>query len=140
MGAVWLLAAALTLPIRALTPGATRPVTRTEVCTPGAAGKARAVTAATKRAVFLRYHITPTPGAYEVDHLISLELGGSNDIANLWPQRYHGRLNAHDKDRLENQLHALVCAGTVSLEDAQHAIRTDWTAALIRYGGKSGPR
>ena len=24
--------------------------------------------------------------AYEVDHLISLELGGSNEVANLWPE------------------------------------------------------
>lgn len=136
----WLLAAALTLPNPALTPGATRPVTLYQVCTPGSAGKARAVSSATKRAVFTRYHITPKPGAYEVDHLISLELGGSNDITNLWPQSYHGRLNAHDKDRLENQLHALVCAGSVSLDDAQTAIRTDWTKALKDYGGKAGPR
>lgn len=135
-----ILAAALTLPNRALTPGATRPVTLREICTPGSAGKARAVTSATKRAVFRTYRVTPTPGTYEVDHLISLELGGSNELANLWPQPYHGRLNAHDKDRLENQLHAQVCRGELSLEEAQHAISADWTAALKKYGGKAGPR
>ena len=132
--------AAAQLPNPTLTPGATRAVTFHTLCTPGSAGKARAVSAATKRAVFARYHVTPTPGAYEVDHLISLELGGSNDVTNLWPQPYHGKLNAHDKDRLENRLHALVCRGQVPLTDAQHAIATDWVAALAKYGGVGGPR
>lgn len=128
------------LPDPTLTPGATRAVTLHAICTPGSAGKARAVSSSTKRAVFARYHVTPKPGAYEVDHLISLELGGNNDITNLWPQPYHGRLNAHDKDRLENQMHALVCRGVVPLAEAQRAIATDWVKALTTYGGKAGPR
>jgi hypothetical protein len=128
------------VPDSALTPGATRPVTLAQVCTPGSSGKARAVSAKTKKAVYARYHVTPKPRAYEVDHLISLELGGSNDIANLWPQPYFGKVNAHDKDALENKLHALVCAGTVPLDEAQHAIATDWVGALKTYGGKAGPR
>lgn len=128
------------VPDHALTPGATRPVTLHEICTPGSSGKARAVSAKTKKAVYARYHVTPTPGGFEVDHLISLELGGSNDIENLWPQSYHGPNNAHDKDKLENQLHALVCAGTVPLDEAQHAIATDWIGALKKYGAKVGPR
>lgn len=132
--------AAAQLPNATLTPGATRHVTLHELCTPGSASRARAVSSSTKREVFRRYHVTPKPGAYEVDHLISLELGGSNDVANLWPQPYHGRLNAHDKDRLENQLHALVCRGELSLEEAQRAIATDWVAALTTYGGKAAPR
>jgi hypothetical protein len=135
-----LLLVLLTLPNPTLTPGATRPVTLHELCTPGSSSKARAVSSATKREVFRRYHVTPTPGAFEIDHLISLELGGSNDISNLWPQPYHGKLNAHDKDHLENQLHALVCAGTVPLAAAQHAIATDWVAAMQKYGRKAGPR
>jgi hypothetical protein len=27
-------------------------------------------------------------GDYEIDYLISLELGGSNSIKNLWPESY----------------------------------------------------
>lgn len=132
------LAVVLRLPDAALTPGATRPVTLREVCTPGSARRARRPYS--KRAVYARYHVKRRPGRYEVDHLISLELGGSNAIANLWPQPYHGRFNAHDKDRLENQLHALVCRGAVSLAEAQHAMATDWIAALATYGGVAGPR
>jgi hypothetical protein len=55
------------------------------------------------RAYGIRHHQS---GAYEIDHLISLELGGSNDIRNLWPESFDTQpWNAHAKDRLENRLH-----------------------------------
>ncbi|HVT78437.1 MAG TPA: hypothetical protein VHD87_15475 [Acidimicrobiales bacterium] len=62
------------------------------------------------------------PNAYtgeaELDHAISLELGGWHgaDGANLWlePQP-----RARAVDQLENQLHRDVCAGRISLEAAQ---------------------
>ena len=39
----------------------------------------------------------------EIDHLISLELGGANDEKNLWPELYQGEiLNAYVKGQLEN--------------------------------------
>jgi 5-methylcytosine-specific restriction endonuclease McrA len=41
----------------------------------------------------------------EVDHLISRELGGADATDNLWPQPYTQHPGAHEKDRLENQLH-----------------------------------
>jgi hypothetical protein len=44
----------------------------------------------------------------KLDHLVSLELGGSNDAANLWPENYRGFLSADDKDRLENAIHDAV--------------------------------
>ena len=50
----------------------------------------------------------PTP----VTRLISLELGGSNSIRNLWPESYRTEpWNARTKDTLENRLHELVCSG-----------------------------
>ena len=56
---------------------------------PSYAHSVRNVSAATKRAVYAEYGIAShQPGKYEVDHLISLELGGSNDIRNLWPESY----------------------------------------------------
>lgn len=152
---IWtLLALALTLPNPTLTPGATRPVTVKEICTPGSAAIARDVTPSVKAEVYARYHIARSgtwvrskktgkryfKSDYEVDHLISIEIGGSNEIENLWAQSYTGPLNAHDKDRLENQLHALVCKGSLTLKEAQTAMRTDWTKALTTYGGKAGPR
>jgi hypothetical protein len=97
----------------------------------------RHVTAATKRKVFEEYHVDPKVGGpYEIDHLVSLEIGGENDIGNLWPQSYVSTpLNAHLKDALENRLHALACAGKLPLAQAQHEIATDWPGAYERYVG-----
>ena len=123
-------ALAADLPDQALTPGATVRVSLSALCAPGYAAGVRHVPASAKRAVYAEYGITSSrPGEYEVDHLISLELGGSNVIANLWPQSYVTKpWNAHVKDKLENRLHALVCSGALSLSAAQRAIAADWIA------------
>jgi hypothetical protein len=65
----------------------------------------------------------------EIDHIVSLELGGSNDIANLYPEEAKLPAKApgfHVKDKLENKLHALVCAGAMSLRAAQRGIAGNW--------------
>ena len=69
----------------------------------------------------------------EVDHLISLELGGSNDTRNLWPESYYGIWGARVKDVLENRLHTLVCDGKVSLREAQYDISHNWIKAYCKY-------
>jgi hypothetical protein len=84
-------------------------------------------------AVYARYHVVHVPYAHEVDHLISLELGGSNAIGNLWPEPYAGRWGARTKDMLENRLHDLVCSGALSLPKAQHLEATNWVAAYRRF-------
>lgn len=125
------------LPDPKLTPGVALNVTKEEVCTPGYSKNARHVSVQTKRQAYLEYGIkTHKSGDYEVDHLISLELGGSNDIKNLWPQSYKTKpWNAHVKDDLENKLHEMVCAGQISMADAQHAIATNWIDAYKKYVG-----
>ena len=67
-----------------------------------------------------------TAGEYEVDHLVPLEVGGSNDIANLWPEAAEPGPGFHEKDLVENYLHAQVCAGAISLQDAQRAVADNW--------------
>ena len=69
---------------------------------------------------------------YEIDHLVSLELGGSNDERNLWPQSYCGENNAHKKDKLENELHRQICLGKMNIIDAQSCIKTDWVMCYIK--------
>ncbi len=73
-----------------------------------------------------------TPQAYgsrlEIDHIVSLELGGSNDIANLYPERADANPGYHVKDKLENRLHDLVCTGRIGLRSAQERIAGDWEA------------
>lgn len=69
--------------------------------------------------------------SYEEDHLISLELGGSpTDPKNLWPEPYAEPYGAHDKDKVENELHMEVCNGEISLQQAQKEISTDWETVL----------
>ena len=81
------------------------------------------------------------PAHYEEDHLVSLELGGHpRDPRNLWPERWgtpaqpltaRGPFPPHlvgakSKDATENALHREVCAGTLTLREAQWIITTDW--------------
>lgn len=73
---------------------------------------------------------------YEEDHLIPLEIGGNpTSPKNLWPQVWAGKCGAHVKDRLENKLRELVCAGKVDLNRAQLEIAADWVAAYQKYMG-----
>ncbi len=126
--------AGLALPNPELTPGDVLPVGPAEICVKGYSSKVRNVSKKTKDAVYATYGITSHPtGAYEVDHLIPLELGGSNDIKNLWPEPANPRPGFHEKDRLENVLHDLVCGGQVDLATAQHAIAADWFEAWVTY-------
>src|SRR5437899_5626739 len=82
-----------------------------------------------------------TPSHYEEDHFISLELGGNpRDPRNLWPEMWgtpgtpltsRGPFPPHlvgakAKDAVENQLHKEICAGTLTLHEAQQIITTDW--------------
>jgi len=55
---------------------------------------------------------------YQVDHLIPVSLGGSNDETNLWPQPYDEEAGAEQKDLIERQLRGLVCSNKLSLADA----------------------
>jgi hypothetical protein len=131
------------LPDRAMTPGAVDPlVTLADLC-PVAHTARREVTTYQKNIVFAEYGIERDAdgnrigGPYKLDHLISLDLGGSNELRNLWPLSYSATpWDAHRKDVLENRLHAMVCAGAISLAVAQAAISADWTAAYRLYVGE----
>ena len=118
------------LPDTACTPGAIfADVTKDQVCVSGYSSGVRNVPDSEKNQVYAEYGIAShTTGEYEVDHLISLELGGSNDIANLWPEPAEPRPGFHEKDKVENYLHEQVCSGKMSLQDAQYKIATNWLA------------
>ena len=73
----------------------------------------------------------------EIDHIVSLELGGSNDIANLFPEKANANPGYHVKDRLENKLHDLVCAGSLSLRSVQRAIASNWQLLYKQVYGVS---
>lgn len=135
----FILALALLLPMPMYTPGVVRPLTQSQTCTTRWGFDRRHVTESMKRRVAQNYGIARTSirgngACCEFDHLIPRELGGADDVRNLWPQPW---AEARMKDRLENALHRRVCAGTISLRDAQSAIRTNWPNAYTTYvGGK----
>jgi hypothetical protein len=123
------------LPDPGCTPGSVRTGDLQLVCTPGSSRRARDVSPALKRAIYRSYGIARhRRGAYEIDHLVPLELGGANDAANLWPEAAVPRPGFHEKDGLENYLHDRVCAGRESLHAAQAAIARDWLAVWQAAG------
>lgn len=138
------------IPDAQLTPGAVfTNVTVEQVCAKGYAnvlnGGVRNVPESEKRAVFIEYFgKVPTNTAdYEIDHLISLELGGCNDMKNLWPQSYTTQpWNAHIKDKVEDRMAALLReelktkghdAATALMKQFQTEISQNWTNAYQKY-------
>ena len=73
----------------------------------------------------------------EIDHIVPLELGGSNSIANLYFEPGSGRANYHAKDRLENKLHDMVCSGSITLRKAQAQIATNWKTLYRKVFGRA---
>ncbi len=126
------------LPDHACTPGARfTTVTTSMVCTPGYSRRVRHVTYAERSAVYAEYgmhrHFNGRNG--EVDHFVPLELGGSNDLANLWPESATGGYGSGQKDRLENELHDEVCDGNLPLRRAERLIAADWVKVYrSRFG------
>lgn len=123
------------LPDSKLTPGDTLDVKKEDICVSGYSKKVRDVPQAVKAEAYGEYGITKRePKEYEIDHLISLELGGSNSIKNLWPESYRTTpWNAHVKDKLENRLHEMICNGQIDLKTAQQAIAANWINAYQKY-------
>jgi hypothetical protein len=73
----------------------------------------------------------------ELDHIISLELGGADTVDNLWPQcgPTKAALNRRffkQKDAVENFLAREVKAGRMDLSKAQRGIAEDWTQFLAK--------
>ena len=71
----------------------------------------------------------------EIDHIVSLELGGSNDIANLFPEKLDAHRGYKVKDKLENKLHDLVCSGHMRLQRVRLQIAANWQALYKKVFG-----
>lgn len=132
-----------TLPDPICTPGSlgdlvTQATITTTICAPNWTATVRPPTAATDRikTVALAVYGMPTAAraTTELDHKVPLELGGSDDVTNLWPQPSDlpGKGFRNTKDTVENTLKVAVCSKQVTLHDAQIAIATDWTTARAR--------
>lgn len=129
------------LPDPACTPGDILNSTEDEVCSPSfhtGTVRNKTTSAAQKNKVYPIYgidhpeHNTGSTQVCEIDHLVALELGGADTMANLWPECSPGYANWQgpsykDKDGFENYLWFHVCINKdVTLRDAQIEIATDW--------------
>ncbi|HLD70856.1 MAG TPA: HNH endonuclease signature motif containing protein [Negativicutes bacterium] len=117
------------LPDRDCTPGAIfENATKEVICVKGYSSTVRSVSTSLKKKVFAEYGIEyPVPfGSYEIDHLIPLSLGGSNEVANLWPKAAEPWPGFYEKNITGNYLLAEVCAGNIDLSIAQKRIASDW--------------
>jgi len=121
------------LPDRRCSPGAYYSrLTKSVICSPTfRTGPIRNVPVSVKHQVEVAYGLKPRAygSTLEIDHIISLELGGSNDPMNLYPERAtfaDGAPGFHVKDKLENAVHRAVCAGRIGLRTAQRQIAGNW--------------
>lgn len=100
-----------------LNPDVTPQTIRTTICVPGWTRTIRPPVSYTTR---IKRALLPSGrrlAEYELDHWVPLALGGApydprNLVLQPWPE-------ARRKDRLEVQLARAVCAGRISLHDAQ---------------------
>jgi hypothetical protein len=111
-----------------LTPGAVLTTNASTICAPGYASGVRDVSTATKEQVYAEYGVSypQSPGAYEVDHFIPLEIGGSNDVKNLWLEPATPTPGFHQKDQFEDFEHGQVGDGTIAAAEAQRRMVSDW--------------
>ncbi|MBC7707805.1 hypothetical protein H7Y63_01120 [Polaromonas sp.] len=123
------------LPDPVCTPGSIDPTVTDEnvsttICKSGYTATIRPSSSYTnklKRQQMIEYGFTDSLSNHEEDHLISLQLGGAAaDPTNLWPQP---DASPNPKDKIETNLRVAVCAGRISLSEAQQRIATDWTTA-----------
>lgn len=106
----------------------------TTICATGYTATVRAPASDTdkvKKLSLQQYGLAPASST-EYDHLISLQLGGTNAVSNLWPEdpnREGAPGTTNPKDAIETRLNKAVCAHRVALSDAQKAIAHNWVTA-----------
>ncbi|HXM57360.1 MAG TPA: hypothetical protein VOB72_18325 [Candidatus Dormibacteraeota bacterium] len=131
------------LPDMACAPGATDPaVTQANVgstiCVSGYTTRVRPPVSYTdpiKTDMIRRYGLRGAASAYELDHLVPLEVGGApRSVRNLWPEPRNQHPGASEKDHLENLLHDRVCQGRMPLADAQRMFEQNWVDAWHQLG------
>jgi hypothetical protein len=142
----------LPVPDPACTPGAINPnVTVAVLKSKGFnthCDRNQATTAAQKSRTYIYYGIHQPVNNIgktqicELDHLVSLELGGADTLDNIWPQCGPDSVALRQryfrmKDKVENYLARQVKKGRMSLEEAQRGIAADWTQYIDAANNRS---
>jgi len=123
------------VPDRRLTPGAVRTISLNEVCSNNYSDDAQLLPASVQKKVLKEYGVESAQSRdYQLDYLITPQLGGTDDVRNLWPEpQFSTQWNVQAKDDLEARLHQLVCQGVIDLSTAQSALAGDWVSSYKRY-------
>lgn len=128
---------AFALPLPDWTPGAVGHASVKDLCSSAFNTQTVAVAPDTRATIFDAYGIDPRQrDAYVIDWLVPADLGGSNVLANLWPELTVGPLSHADKSRLQRKLRRLVCGRRLKLKTAQDALMANWVEAYERYVGR----
>jgi hypothetical protein len=87
-----------------------------------------------KRTACAAYGVAKCDASVEGDHLVSLEIGGCPDCqSNIWPQPMtEARVKEHEVEDTLGGPKGLVCAGKITLQDAQSCVAKDWLACAER--------
>jgi hypothetical protein len=126
---------AVSSPNAGVTPGAVDPrvseaTVGSTICLRGYTATVRNVSTQTKHAVYVEYGISRSAQRnYVIDHLVPLEVGGANDIRNLWPEP---KSEAKTKDRLEGQMRTAVVVhpGAFCAPEGDTGVTTAGTAMV----------
>ena len=125
--------AAAQLPSTFQTPGAKGKANDAQVCAADFEASVKPIAKWQRDQALERYGKRPEDFTGELDHLIPIALGGTNDPDNLWPLPSSKEMGPEQKKALDLKLHEMVCAKTLTLKAAQDAIKKDWVKAYAQY-------
>jgi hypothetical protein len=125
--------AAAQLPSAFQTPGNKSKASEAQVCAADFEASVKPMAKWQRDQALERYGKRPEDFTGELDHLIPISLGGTNDPENLWPLPANKDMGPAEKKALDQKLHQLVCDKTLKLKDAQDAIKKDWVKAYNQY-------
>ncbi len=125
--------AAAQLPSAFQTPGNKSKANEAQVCAADFEASVKPMAKWQRDQALERYGKRPEDFTGELDHLIPISLGGTNDPENLWPLHANKDMGPAEKKALDQKLHQMVCDKTIKLKDAQDAIKKDWVKAYDQY-------
>lgn len=116
-----------------------------DICTHGT-GYLRHWSRERDNSILIKYGFRPGKHPHvQIDHLVPLGIGGSDNDVNLWaqPRNYQpdaegtsvGFWGAETKDRLEFRMRDLICYQGYQPATLQREIADNWIAAYKRYVG-----
>jgi hypothetical protein len=124
----------ISLPDRALTPGAVTTTDANDICEVKPHSTAPQLSATLQTAVYAEYGDTSPDALHKhtLDWLVPYDLGGAGVKANIWPAAIAGT-GFYQKIQTDDILRQMVCRRQLTLGQAQEALEHNWYSAWLRY-------